>query len=228
VYLRCARAHELHSGDRLNRGRRPAVERERSNGCRKRGSQVAPAYAKDSVSAGLIAAKPSIPINPTPARWPHPLPPSRARRRLEQSIGATTRTACGRVGDIPMLDHIVVDVIYVPSEVPLVPDDVLPVTPLPQAARSSAGTASGNTLSRGYPTGEAGFDQARAGRNVVIGCRQTPDAVQAHRQDNDRLHVDGGVRRAFAERRSARRQCDGSGDRCRGNGTWAADWGVGC
>jgi hypothetical protein len=79
------------------------------------------------------------------------------------------------------------DVIHVPPIIVFVSNNMLPITPLPQATLGAAGTARADALTGRDLAGKTRLDQAPASREIVIIRRQTPQTVQMIRQHDNGL-----------------------------------------
>lgn len=77
-----------------------------------------------------------------------------------------------------MLDRVEVDIIHVRREILVVADRVLPEAPLPDAAFLAAQARLGAPLASGQTSGEDRLDQPPACREIGVGCRQGPNAME--------------------------------------------------
>lgn len=79
------------------------------------------------------------------------------------------------------------NVINVPLEIPVVANQVFPVSALPDAALASFYAARGPSVTGRYGARKPCLDQSPAGLVVRIAGRQSPDAVQVLGQDDHRV-----------------------------------------
>jgi hypothetical protein len=77
-----------------------------------------------------------------------------------------------------MLDRVPVNVIDVPFEIPVVANQVFPVSALPDTALASFYAARGPSLAGRYGPRKPCLDQSPAGLVVRVAGRQSPDAVE--------------------------------------------------
>ena len=98
-----------------------------------------------------------------------------------------------------MLDRVPVNIIDVPLEIPVVANQVFPVSALPDAALASFYAARGPSLTGRYGARKPGFDQSPAGLVVRIAGRQSPNAVQVFGQDDHRIDFEGMLALNLAE-----------------------------
>lgn len=83
-----------------------------------------------------------------------------------------------RFPDIAVLDWVEVDIIHVRGEILVVADRVFPEAPLPDAALLAAQARLRAPLAGGQTSGEDRLDQPPARREIGVGLRQGPNAVE--------------------------------------------------
>jgi hypothetical protein len=77
-----------------------------------------------------------------------------------------------------------------PVEILVVPDQVLPVSTLPNATLTPLTPTSRNPFTFADSTGEPAFDRTPTARKISIVRWQSPKAMQMVRQDDDRFHAE--------------------------------------
>ena len=90
-----------------------------------------------------------------------------------------------------MLDRIPMDVIRMPAEIVIVPDQVLPKSALPNATFTPLSPALRNPFAFFHPTGELAFDQTSTARKIRITGRERPNAMEMVRQNDYRFQPEG-------------------------------------
>src|SRR5574337_1639419 len=90
-----------------------------------------------------------------------------------------------------MLDRIEMHVLHMTGEVAVVPNLVLPITPLPNAPLTLAPPARANRLRPWQPPRKAGLDERPALWIIRIAFRQAPDRMQVIGQHHHRDDFEG-------------------------------------
>src|SRR5215471_10875153 len=85
----------------------------------------------------------------------------------------------------PMLNGVDMDVVDVTREVAFIPNRMLPIPPLPNAAFALGGAASGNPFTAGEPARERRFDQPPTHRKIRIALGQRPYRMEMVRQHDN-------------------------------------------
>jgi hypothetical protein len=101
-----------------------------------------------------------------------------------------------------MFDRVEVNIVHMPSEIPLIFDAVLPEAALPQSGFFALLPGSGQAVWIKIPmpdfTTNAGFDLQPALRKVVIVLWKSPDAVkvigQKHLESLEAVHTGSSIR----------------------------------
>ena len=83
-----------------------------------------------------------------------------------------------------MLHRVVMDIVDMRLQIPLVPDQMLPVATLPDTSLAFRGAARAHALAFGNATREACLDKRPARRVVHIARRQLPDGMQMIREQH--------------------------------------------
>lgn len=88
------------------------------------------------------------------------------------------------------------DIIYVLPPIPLIADQVLPISALPDRSLTFVLARLGSgVIPRSGPTSdEIALDQPPAGGVIGVAVRQAPDHVHVVRQDDSRLDLEGAPR----------------------------------
>jgi hypothetical protein len=79
-----------------------------------------------------------------------------------------------------MLDRIVMHRVDMPLSIQIIPDRMLPKSPLPDAPLALLASASANPLAAGYPTRAIRFDQAPTHRIIAVAfCKRLIQAIES-------------------------------------------------
>ncbi len=92
--------------------------------------------------------------------------------------------------DPSMFDRIPVNIVYVPVEILIVPDHVLPKSALPNPTLASLRPALGNPFTLFDSARELTFDQIPAGGKICVIGRESPNAMKMIRQNHDRFQAE--------------------------------------
>lgn len=83
---------------------------------------------------------------------------------------------------MPVLHRVVVDVTHMPGKIVLVPDEVFPVSPLPEPSLTFASAALVGRIEIRYAPGKMALDEHPACGEIVIARRERPERVQMIRE----------------------------------------------
>lgn len=92
-------------------------------------------------------------------------------------------------GDVPVFDRVVMDVIAVDVEIPLITKGMFPESALPNASFAFLLPSSRQAFPRREGSGKRGFDQPPSCGVVRIVRRQSPQAMQMIRENDDSVDV---------------------------------------